>query len=114
MRKKIRNNIITFTLLHLLLISAYANDFPTQSRAEFVFACMAANGQSQAYLAKCSCTIDEIAEQISYAEYVDAETVLRMRLMRGERAAIFTESAWSNEIISNFNSITSDAELECF
>ena len=106
--------LIAFVTIELTPAIVQANDFPTEARAEFVFACMAANGQSQEYLSKCSCTIDNIAKQMSYQDYVDAETVLRMRLMRGERAAIFTESAWSNEIINNFNDITSDAEIECF
>ena len=114
MRKTKTGQIIAFVIVQLLFATAQANDFPTQTRAEFVFACMAANGQSQEYLGKCSCTIDNIAEQMSHQAYVDAETVLRIRLMRGERAAIFTESAWANEIITNFSSVTSDAEIECF
>ena len=37
------------------------NDYPTAARADYVFACMAANGQSSEMLNRCSCSIDEIA-----------------------------------------------------
>ncbi len=37
------------------------NDYPTQARAEYVFACMASNGQTQQALRQCSCSIDVIA-----------------------------------------------------
>ena len=37
------------------------NDYPTEARADYVFGCMAANGQSRQALRQCSCSIDEIA-----------------------------------------------------
>ncbi len=100
--------------LFLLSSSIMANDFPTQARAEYVFACMAANGQDQIMLAKCSCAIDAIAKHMSYDEYVEAETVISMRMLAGERTAMFKESAWAADIISRFNEIQVEAEVECF
>src|SRR5262245_42004906 len=43
--------------------SAHAadNDYPTSSRADYVFGCMAANGNTREALLKCSCAIDTIA-----------------------------------------------------
>lgn len=119
---KIRNHkatlrrVCAFMLLSMFLHSAYAiaNDFPTQARAEYVFACMATNGQTQEILAKCSCAIDAIAEKMTFNEYVEAETVLSMRLAPGDRAAMFKESAWAADIISNFNEIQVEAEVKCF
>ena len=35
------------------------NDYPTVARADYIFACMAVNGQSRAVLEKCACSIDE-------------------------------------------------------
>ena len=103
-------------LLSLLLFSAngVANDFPTQVRAEYVFACMSTNGQTPEILMKCSCAIDSIAANITYDEYVEAETVLSMRLVPGERTAMFKESAWAAAVISRFNEIQVDAEVSCF
>ena len=59
---------------------AAENDYPTAVRAEYVFACMATNGQTQDALTRCSCSIDQIAGILPYDAYVEAETVLRMRL----------------------------------
>ena len=39
------------------------NDYPTNARAEYVFACMATNGQTRDMLDRCSCAIDQIAEE---------------------------------------------------
>ena len=56
------------------------NDYPTKARADYVFACMATNGQTRDMLGRCSCSIDMIATILPYDGYVAAETVLRMRL----------------------------------
>lgn len=103
-------------LLSLFLFStlAKANDFPTQARAEYVFACMSTNGQTSEILAKCSCAIDAIAEDMSYDEYIEAETVLSLRLAPGDRTAMFKESAWAAGVVSKFNETQVNAEVECF
>lgn len=44
-----------------VLAAEIGNDYPTQARAEFVFACMASNGQTQQALRQCACAIDVIA-----------------------------------------------------
>jgi len=106
--------VLFFIGLVFLSTLVQANDFPTQARAEFVFACMSANGQSSEMLSKCSCMIDDIADNMSYAEYVDAETVLSLRLAAGERTALYKESAWSVDIISRFNEIQVEADVKCF
>ena len=48
------------------------NDYPTNARADYVFVCMAANGQTRQMLDKCSCAIDRIAEILPYDDYVKA------------------------------------------
>ena len=37
------------------------NDYPTDARADYVFGCMAANGQTREALEKCSCSLDAMA-----------------------------------------------------
>ena len=64
------------------------NDYPTNARAEYVFACMATNGQTRDMLDRCSCAIDQIAEVLPYDDYVEAETVLRMQQTTGDRAGL--------------------------
>ena len=39
-------------------------NIPTNEKVEYVFACMQGNENSQAYIAKCSCSIDYIEEQM--------------------------------------------------
>ena len=112
-----RKNI--FMLLLVLCVMLFsemsmANDFPTQARAEYVFACMSSNGQTSEMLTKCSCAIDAIAEQMTYKEYEEAETVLSMRLVAGDRTAMFKESAWAVDIVSRFNEIQVEADVQCF
>lgn len=91
-----------------------ANDYPTTARAEYVFACMATNGQTQDALTRCSCSIDQIASVLPYDAYVEAETVLRMRLAGGERGAMFRGTPAVREIAANLRRAQAEAEILCF
>lgn len=93
---------------------AVTNDYPTTARAEYVFACMATNGQTQDALARCSCSIDQIAGILPYDAYVEAETVLRMRLAGGERGAMFRGTPAVREIAADLRRAQAEAELLCF
>jgi len=114
---RVRNASLAACLAPALLCAASgaaANDFPTNARAEFVFACMSTNGQSMEILNKCSCTIDAIAEQMSYDAYVEAETVLRMRQMQGERVAAFRTAEWLRQAVDKLRAAQAEAEVRCF
>ena len=54
------------------------NDYPTEARADYVFGCMAANGQTRLALERCSCSIDAIANVLPYRDYEEAETIMRI------------------------------------
>ena len=60
-----------------------AHDYPTPALADYVFGCMASNGQTRDSLERCSCSIDVIASVIPYERYVQAETIMRLRQVRG-------------------------------
>jgi hypothetical protein len=90
------------------------NDYPTAARAEYVFACMATNGQTQDALTRCSCSIDQIATILPYEDYVEAETVLRMRLIGGERGAMFRGTPVIREIAAELRRAQAEAEMICF
>ncbi|MFC3167272.1 MULTISPECIES: hypothetical protein [Paracoccus] len=90
------------------------NDYPTNARAEYVFACMAANGQTRDMLDRCSCAIDQIAEVLPFDEYVQAETVLRMQQTTGERAGMFRGMAQMTEITAKLKRAEAEAEILCF
>ncbi|MEM9628902.1 MAG: hypothetical protein AAGA21_21915 [Pseudomonadota bacterium] len=90
------------------------NDYPTAARADYVFACMAANGQSRQMLERCSCSIDEIASILPYEAYVEAETVLSMRRVGGERMAVFNSAVAAENIVADLKRAQAEAEIVCF
>lgn len=90
------------------------NDYPTSARAEYVFACMAANGQTRDMLDRCSCAIDQIAEVLPHDDYVKAETVLRMQQTTGERAGMFRGMPQMTEIVAGLKRAEAEAEILCF
>lgn len=94
-------------------VAARFNDYPTVTRADYVFACMATNGQSREVLEKCACSIDEIAAILPYDKYVEAETVLSMRRVGGERMEVF-RSVDSSHIVADLKRAQAEAEMVCF
>lgn len=90
------------------------NDYPTNARAEYVFACMAANGENQVVLGKCACSIDVIASILPYEKYVEAETVLAMQQVRGERTAMFRTTKVSQDLVAELRRAQAEAEITCF
>ena len=90
------------------------NDYPTNARADYVFVCMATNGQTREMLDRCSCAIDRIAEVLPYADYVGAETILRMRQTTGERSGMFRGMATMTETVAILRRAEAEAEIICF
>ena len=89
-------------------------NIPTNEKVEYVFACMQGNEDSQAYIVKCSCSIDYIDEQMTYDEYVNAETIMSLRQVYGEKSLMFKNTPNAMEIFSNMQNILAEAEMECF
>jgi hypothetical protein len=89
-------------------------DYPTAARAEFVFACMATNGNNQAALQHCSCAIDVIATVLPYDNYEKAETVLRMRRSAGGYLGQEFRSALANGMVRDLEEAQAEAEVRCF
>ena len=89
-------------------------NIPTNEKVEYVFACMQGNENSQAYIVKCSCSIDYIDEQMTYDEYVNAETILSLRQVYGEKSLMFKNTPNAMEIFTNMQNILAEAEMECF
>jgi hypothetical protein len=90
------------------------NDYPTVARADYVFGCMAANGQTQEVLRKCSCSIDVIASILPYDKYVQSETILRMQLVGGEKSELFRGPVWMKQVIDDLRRAQAEAEARCF
>ncbi len=94
--------------------SARAGDYPTVALADYVFGCMATNGQTREALERCSCSIDVIASLIPYEEYVKAETILRMRLVSGEKSVIFKENRQFRDTVDRLKGAQAESEIRCF
>jgi hypothetical protein len=90
------------------------NDYPTTARAEYVFACMASNGQTRDALTRCSCAIDTIAAAVPYDAYVKAETILRMRHEGGGYLAEEFRDTASNVMLRTLQEAQAEADVSCF
>ena len=93
---------------------AAVNDYPTVARADYVFACMVSNGQTRQALEQCSCSIDVIASILTYDSYVEAETIMRLRLVGGEKSTVFRTGPQMKEIFANLKRAQAEAEIRCF
>ena len=91
-----------------------ASDYPTEALADYVFACMASNGETREMLQRCSCSIDVVSSIIPYEKYVQAETILSMNVVGGERMAIFRDPIWTQEVVADLRRAQAEAEIRCF
>lgn len=106
--------LVLASSVHAQTVRQQLNDYPTAARADYVFACMATNGQTRDMLERCACSIDEIASILPYKAYVSAETVLSMRQVGGERMAIFRSAATADASVADLRRAQAEAEVICF
>lgn len=90
-----------------------ANDYPTVARADYVFGCMEVNGGTPDALRRCSCSIDVIASILPYDKYVQAETVMSVVQVGGEKAALFHDPVLS-EKVADLRRAQAEGEVRCF
>src|SRR5258705_13361444 len=90
------------------------NDYPTSARAEYVFGCIKANGETRQAIEQCSCSIDIIASIVPYERYVTAETVLSMSQVRGNLGGQFRTSEQAASAVNDLRRAQAEAEVRCF
>lgn len=90
------------------------NDYPTTARVDYVLGCMASNGESQLVMTRCACSIDAIADRITYDEYVTVETVRVMGEVPGERGGVFRDVGWAKDLLEKFRQAQVAADRQCF
>jgi hypothetical protein len=90
------------------------NDYPTSARADYVFGCMKANGETREILDKCSCSIDVIASIIPYDRYVTVETILSMSQVTGPVSSEFRQTETARLTLQEFRRAQAEAEVRCF
>lgn len=90
------------------------NDFPTEARAEYVFACMSSNERNREFLHKCSCAIDTIASRMSYDDYVQVETILSLQQLHTPNIEAYRSLDVVKEPLDKLFRGEAAAELKCF
>ncbi len=111
---RIPSLVAALAALVLALPATAKHDYPTEARVDYVLGCMASNGQNYLVMQKCSCSIDVIAEIMSYEDYEAAETVLRMRERRGELGVLFRTEKDLEDRMQEFRRAQTEADLQCF
>ena len=91
-----------------------ANDYPTSVRAEYVYGCMKANGETRQAIEQCSCSIDVVASIVTYERYVTAETALSMSQVQGNLSTQFRTSEQANSAVNDLRRAQAEAEVRCF
>jgi hypothetical protein len=118
MRRRIEAIATALLALSLPALAATAqtaqNDYPTETRVDYVFGCMAANGQTHDAMQRCSCSIDVIASILPYDVYVRAETILSMRQGVGQQANLFRSTKQFDDIVADLRRSQAEAEIRCF
>ena len=94
--------------------AAELNDYPTAARADYVFACMKANGDTRPALEKCSCSIDIIASILPYDRYDAAETVLSLSQVPGRFGTLFQSPEQARAAINELRRAQAEGEVRCF
>lgn len=94
--------------------AARAHDYPTSTLADYVFGCMASNGQTQDVLQRCSCSIDVVASIVPHEQYVQAETIIRMRQVAGDNSAVFRDGSEFKKIVDDLRGAQAEADIRCF
>jgi hypothetical protein len=90
-----------------------ANDYPTFTRADYVFGCMQVNGNTRLALERCACSIDAIASVLPFKVYEEAETILSIRQRGGESVAQFNRPE-AMAIVEKLKQAQIEGELRCF
>jgi hypothetical protein len=69
-------------------------------------------GQIYENMYACVCSIDRIATEFSYDEFVKAEVLAQLRTTPGERGGLFREGG--KEQVTRYVEVTEAAEESCF
>jgi hypothetical protein len=106
---------LSVALLLLLPGIAAANDFPTQTRVEFVLGCMnERGGQSYDNLYKCVCLVDAVAEEMTHDEFEQAQVFSRLRSTAGERGGVFRDPDQARTLVAKLEGALERGRARCF
>jgi len=120
-KQKLKSALLGITVAACVISSAAtAHDsdeapaYPTAVLADYVLACMSANGNGYETLHKCSCSMDYISERMTYEDYEKVQTVMSVGLDRGQRGVFFRDSNWAKTMIERLENLQAESTLRCF
>ena len=90
-----------------------AHDYPTQARVEYVIDCASRNGGKLSQVYQCSCVIDDIANTLTYDDFVEVSTFARYATLPGEGGGIFRDSDEAKARAKQFREIEKNAYRAC-
>src|SRR6185436_2496332 len=90
-----------------------AHDYPTQARVEYVNGCVARNGGKLSQVYQCSCVIDDIANTLSYDEFVEDSTFAHYATLPGEGGGIFRDSDEAKAKAKRYRELEKKAYRAC-
>lgn len=93
---------------------AEANAYPTEVVADYVIGCMAANGETQDMLRRCSCSIDAVASILPYDTYERADTIIRMAGVAGDNTSMFRDMTVLKNVVDQLRLAQIEADFRCF
>jgi hypothetical protein len=106
--------LTALTMTAMIARAEDANDYPTSARAEYIFGCLKANGETRQAIERCSCSIDVVASLVPYDRYVAAETVLSMSQVRGNLGGQFRTTEQAASALNDLRRAQAEAEVRCF
>lgn len=115
MKTKLAGCLVALSIVGSVPASAQpTHDYPTQERVEYVFGCMEdLNGANYTNLYKCSCSIDHIADKVSYDEYLTMLTFKRGQSAGGERPEVLREGSMASRYRKRLAQVSNDAAQHC-
>ena len=114
-----RSALTVFLLLASLVanpLAAFAHDYPTRGRVEYVLECMRKHSDKAEFemLAKCSCAIDRFADEVSYDEFVEVLTATLAVTIGGERGVAVRDAPDTRVMIKRYRALEEKANETCF
>jgi hypothetical protein len=122
MQRLCQQSTLGFMAIALVIFGKPANSdedegpvhsYPTQARVEYVNECIAKHDDSLANVYQCSCTIDRIADVLTYDEFVTAITFARYSGLPGEGGAVFRDSDEARSTAKRYRELEKQVQREC-
>lgn len=92
-----------------------ASNYPTIDRVQYVEECMRQHrGPHFEMLSKCSCTLDRLAQQLSYDDFSEMSTDANATTIGGERGGVMRDNEGVQSNVKKWRQLQADAKKACF